>query len=139
MSVARDMVVWGGISVAISFLLVGCGAGGGKSGTDVVENPANSGGSATLTWEAPTKRIDGTELTDLAGFKLYSGKSSGNYSDPIEIPIKSAACHNVASNKTDCSYVLQGLSQGTHYFVVTAYTSSGLESPYSNEVSKIIK
>jgi len=36
------------------------------------------------------------------------------------------------------SYLISALSRGTHYFVVTALNSDG-ESPYSNEVSIVVK
>jgi len=32
-------------------------------------------GRATLSWQAPTDNVDGTPLTDLAGFRVYYGNS----------------------------------------------------------------
>ncbi len=82
-------------------------------------------GSATLAWSAPTTNTDGTPLTDLAGYKVYYGTSSGNYTQSINI-----------GNVT--TYTVSNLSPGTYYFSVTSYDSSGIESTYSNEVSKTI-
>jgi hypothetical protein len=82
-------------------------------------------GSATLSWNAPTTHTDGTPFTDLAGYKLYYGTSSGNYSTAVSL--NSTATTTQVNNLTD------GL---TYYFAVTAYDSSGIESTYSNEVSK---
>ena len=33
----------------------------------------------TLMWETPTTNVDGSPLTDLAGFKVYWGTVSGTY------------------------------------------------------------
>jgi hypothetical protein len=110
------------MSLFISLSLYNCGGGGGGSSTS-----SNSpGNSATLTWDAPTTHVDGTPLTDLAGYKLYYGTSSGNYNVAID-------AGKVTTFKVD------GLSPITYYFAVTAYDSSGNESNYSNEVSKTIK
>ncbi|HTN42830.1 MAG TPA: fibronectin type III domain-containing protein, partial [Nitrospiria bacterium] len=80
-------------------------------------------GDASLTWNAPTTNTDGSPLTDLAGFKVYYGTSSGIYSTTID-----------AGNQT--TYTVTGLGTGTFYFTVTAYDSSGNESGFSNEGSK---
>ena len=34
-----------------------------------------------LTWDPPTTNTDGTTLADLAGYKIYYGQSSGNYTE----------------------------------------------------------
>lgn len=83
-------------------------------------------GQAKLSWDAPTTNADGTPLTDLAGYKVYYGIASGNYSQNIN-----------AGNVT--TYTVSGLNDGTYYFVVTAYDTSNNESGHSNEVSKFIK
>src|SRR3990172_13172687 len=48
-----------------------------------ITNPAYSG-QAVLTWTPPTTNADGTPLTDLAGYKVYYGTASGNYSTVID-------------------------------------------------------
>ena len=81
-----------------------------------------------LTWDAPTKNLDGTDLKDLAGYKVYYGTSSGSYTTPIEV------------GKDVTTYAVKTLSAGTtYYFTVTAYNEIGNESDYSNEVSKTIQ
>jgi hypothetical protein len=82
-------------------------------------------GSATLSWNPPTRNTDGTPLTDLAGFKIYYGISSGNYTQVVN-----------AGYVT--TYTVNNLNSGTYYFVATAYDTSGNESGYSNQVSKTI-
>ena len=84
-------------------------------------------GTATLTWTAPTTNVDGTPLTDLAGYKVYFGTTSKIYSSTVNAGL------NVGSPP---SYVVNNLSTGIYYFAVTAYDTTGLESAYSNESSK---
>lgn len=84
-------------------------------------------GSAALSWTAPTTNSDGTSLTDLAGFKVYYGTTSGNYSTVINV-----------GNVT--SYTVTGLTDGvTYYFTGTAYNTSGVESDFTTEISKTIQ
>jgi hypothetical protein len=84
-------------------------------------------GVATLSWTTPTTNTDGTSLTDLAGFRVYFGSSATSLSQYVQIT-------DVATT----SYVVQGLSNGTWYFAVKAYTSAGSESSLSNVGSKTI-
>ncbi|MDZ7643049.1 MAG: putative Ig domain-containing protein [Woeseiaceae bacterium] len=85
-------------------------------------------GSATLSWEAPTQNTDGTALTDLAGYRLYWGTSSGNYSNSVTI------------NDTGITtYVVDNLAPGTWVFVSTAINEAGVESDFSNEATKTIQ
>jgi hypothetical protein len=79
----------------------------------------NTSTTAALTWSADTS-------SGVAGYNVYLGTASGVYGPPIN-----------AGNVT--SYVVNNLSFGnTYYFAVTAYNSSGSESPPSNEVTKSI-
>jgi hypothetical protein len=90
-----------------------------------VQQAAN--GSATLSWNAPTTRTDGSPLTNLAGYRLRYGNSSGNYPNTITI-----------GNPGLTSYVVNNLASGTWFFVLAAYDSGGLESSNTNPVSKTI-
>lgn len=67
-----------------------------------------------LAWDANTE-------TNLSGYKVYYGTSSRTYGTPIN-----------AGNVT--TYTVTNLSNGTYYFAVTAYNTTGQESGYSNEV-----
>jgi hypothetical protein len=42
-------------------------------------------GQAILSWDAPTTNADGTPLTDLTGYKIYSGTGTGNYTQTIDV------------------------------------------------------
>ena len=99
----------------------------GATATDtvVITREAATTASVTWSWEAPTEREDGTPLTDLSGYKILYGRMSETYDYEIEI-----------ENPGIVSYVVEDLASGTWYFVARAYDSSGLESEFSNEVSK---
>lgn len=87
-----------------------------------------STGTATLSWLPPTQNTDGSALTDLAGFKIYYGTASANYTEVITI-----------DNPGISTYLVDSLPTGfTYYFVVTAMDGSGMESEYSTEASKSI-
>ncbi len=81
--------------------------------------------NVSLSWDAPATYVDGTLLTDLAGFKVYYGTSSGVYTQVTDV-------RNVTSYSTGT------LGPGTYYFAVTAYDSYGSESQFSNEISTTI-
>jgi len=108
--------------ISIFMLLVLFGCGGGGEGGQGVQN------RATLTWNPPTTNVDGTELTDLAGYNIYYGTSSGNYTETANL-----------ANPNTTEYTIDNLSPNTYYFAVTAYDEMGNESDYSNEVSKTIQ
>lgn len=82
----------------------------------------------TLSWTPPTQNTDGTPLTDLAGYKIYQGTTSGTYPVVYDVP-----------NPGVVSYIVEGLADGTYYFAATAYNTSGIESDYSNEVAKVVE
>lgn len=67
--------------------------------------------------------------TDLAGYKIYIGTSSGFYTYPGS---------PIVVGRTD-SYAITGLPTGqTYFFAISAFDASGNESQLSAEVSKSI-
>ena len=96
---------------------------------------ANPISSATLAWEPPTRRADGTPLTDLAGYNVHYGTSSGSYSTTDDLGMPACAPNGTT---IQCTHQVQGLGAGVWYFVVTAYDSAGKESDYSNEATGAI-
>jgi hypothetical protein len=79
--------------------------------------------NVTASWNAPTTNEDQSSLSDLAGYKIYYGLASGNYTGSIN-----------AGNVT--TYQINNLVGGlTYYFAVTAQDTSGNESIYSEEQS----
>lgn len=81
--------------------------------------------STTLSWTAPTENDDGTPLTDLAGYKIYWGNSPGNYTNSVTV-----------DNPGITTYVVDNLSAGTYTFVATSFNDAGVESVYSNSVTR---
>jgi len=97
----------------------------------------------TLTWDAPTTNVDGSCITDHAGFKVYWGTSSGNYSDVNDLG--DIACTDTGTdagtgcgNLMQCSFVVPDLADGNWFFTVTSYDTTGNESDYAVECSKLI-
>lgn len=82
-------------------------------------------GSASLSWQPPTTRTDGTPLTNLAGYRVHYGTAQGSYPNRVTI-----------ANPGVTSTVIENLPPGTYWFVVTAYDANGLESGYSTAASK---
>ncbi len=136
MKLMRSVAVLAVLSLAF---MGGCNSGGSSTpaafypgsngGSDTV--PANgsfSGGSGSmvLAWSAPTKNVDGSALTNLSGYNVHYGTTSGNYSETAQV--------GQVTNVT-----LTGLQPGTYFIAVSAVTAAGSESSYSNEVSKTIQ
>jgi len=86
-----------------------------------------SSGSANISWVAPTQNMDGSTLTNLAGFKVLYGTSSASLTNTRTV-----------DDMTQRSTTISSLSPGTWYFTVRAYTSAGKESTNSNVTSKSI-
>jgi hypothetical protein len=87
----------------------------------------SSNGSATLSWIPPTTNTNGTELTNLAGYRIYYGTSSTSLKQSVQI-----------ANSGITNYVIENLSPATWYFTVVSYNNANIESPLSEVVSKII-
>ncbi len=104
--------------LTLNLLLMGCGEVVSVEGIDIGGGGANS---LMLSWIPPTTNEDGTTLIDLAGFKLYYGIQSGQYSQVI----------NVGDYTT---VEIGDLGTGTYYLAITAYDTYGNESRFSNEI-----
>lgn len=84
----------------------------------------SSAGSAILSWDVNIE-------SDLAGYKIHYGTISRGYTRSVDV--------GLTSTPTSPQYTVNNLTEGTTYFfAVTAYDSSGNESGYSNEASKVI-
>jgi hypothetical protein len=84
--------------------------------------------SITLNWTPPTQNVDGTPITDLAGYKVFYGNASRQY------------VYNISINGGSVtSAVVEGLASGTTwYFSMKSVTSAGAESDYTGEVTRTL-
>lgn len=126
-------------AAVLGIALSGCGGGGGAAPSGSAETsqnttssssaglPAASSKAVTLNWTPPTENMDGTALTNLSGYDIHYGTSSGNYTRSISV-----------SNPGIATYVVDDLTPGTYYFSVAAVNSAGTESPMSGEVSATV-
>jgi predicted phage tail protein len=130
-------------AAALGFALSGCGGGGGTSAAGAgaatasaaqatsaqtaPSPPPTASTGVTINWTPPTENIDGTPLTDLAGYDIHYGTTPQDYTNTITV-----------SNPGIATYVVDNLSPGTYYFAVTAVNSHGAESPMSTAVSATV-
>ena len=92
-----------------------------------VKRESGEKGSATLAWSAPSTRVDGSPLTNLAGYKIDYGRMSGVYDYQIDV-----------KNPGVLTYVVENLISGEWYFAIAAYDSDGLQSDRSNEAVRTV-
>jgi hypothetical protein len=84
-------------------------------------------GSASVSWEMPTTNADGSELSDLAGYRVHYGLASGSYNESVDV------------NDASITFVqISDLEPGTWFFAVTAIDHSENESVLSAEVLKVV-
>lgn len=85
------------------------------------------GGSATLSWTAPTENTDGSTLTNLAGYEVHYGQNRDNLDQTVRL-----------DNPSLTSYMVENLGSGTWYFAIIAVNSAGATSTLSNTASKTV-
>lgn len=117
---AADVGTYSNISISVS---------DGRTSTALdpfaIAVTAMSNGRATLSWTAPIENTDGSPLSNLAGYRIRYGTSAGALTNTI-----------VIENASVTTYVVEDLAPATWYFAVTAVTSVGIESAYSNLANK---
>lgn len=86
----------------------------------------------SINWSPPTENVDGTPLTDLAGYKVYAGTSARDYQTSTPI--------NDASLTSAVVPIALTLMPGENriFLAMTALDADGNESAYSNEISRLI-
>ena len=115
----QSVIKYSLIVAALTTLLSGCGSSGGGGSSSSGKGPGN----ALVSWMPPTENTDGSDLgADLAGYRIYYGTSSGDYSNTLEI-----------ANPGLTSFVVEGLDEATWCFVMTAVNTIGIESSFSEE------
>jgi hypothetical protein len=90
--------------------------------------PAEVSNTATINWSAPLYNKNGSELTSLAGYRIYYGQTATQLDMTI-----------LVSNPELTSYNIDNLSSGmSYFFCITAFNSAGYESQKSNIVKLIL-
>jgi hypothetical protein len=84
-------------------------------------------GSVTLSWNPPTTNADGSPINDLAGYRIYYGRSANDLDATVNI-----------TNPGIARYVIDNLSIATWYFSMTSYNATGVESARSQVVSRTL-
>lgn len=84
-------------------------------------------GVATLRWELPPSKVDGSPLDDLAGYRIVYGRSSDDLDRSVFI-----------DNPATTNYEFSGLTSGIWYFAVIAVNANGLEGPPTTITTKSI-
>jgi hypothetical protein len=125
MNCTRSRVNLLGTVLALGVAACGSSCGGPNSSSPSLAVDVKH--TATLNWTPVRRRTDGTKLTNLAGYNIYSGKSPRGMS--VE----------ARPDATVTSYKFTNLSSGKWYFAVAAVTSDGVEGNRSNVVSKTIQ
>lgn len=104
--------------------------------TLLVVLPAHAG-YLDLAWDAPTTNVDGSQLTDLSGYRVYAGTSNpppcpGQPTSVVQSPNATPSPGEAITHR------LTGLTDNATYFVkVTAVDFNGNESACSNEASGV--
>jgi hypothetical protein len=105
-----------------------------SDGTNIVSLPAfslsvlnSANGNATISWTPPTTNTDGSQLTDLAGYRVVYGQSQNSLDQSVDV-----------ANSGATSQVVNNLTIGTWYFGVIAINGDGVESAVSNVATKTI-
>ncbi len=84
-------------------------------------------GSVTLSWSPPTTNADGSTITDLAGYRIYYGRSAGALDEMV-----------IIGNTAVTRWVVDNLSSTIWYFSMSSYNASGIESTRSSVVSRTL-
>lgn len=83
-----------------------------------------SSGKALLSWMPPLINIDGSTLTNLAGYRIYYGSSAAALTNSVKVSLGFT------------SHMIENLAAGTWYFAISSINSAGVESTRSSVITK---
>jgi hypothetical protein len=89
--------------------------------------PAGTG-TATLSWQAPTRNVDGSRIQGLAGYAIYFGTDPNVLTHAVRV-----------ADPGLTQYAIHDLLPGKYYFSVAAFTATGQYSGLAPIVSKVIE
>ncbi len=84
-------------------------------------------GVASLRWELPPSKVDGSPLDDLAGFRIKFGRNAEDLDQSV-----------LVNDPYATSYEFTSLQSGIWYFAVVAVSAGGLEGPPTTTTMKSI-
>ena len=119
---AADIGTYSGITITVSD-----GSSAATLGPFSISVTDVASGSATLSWLPPVQNLDGSPLTNLAGYEVRYGLDEADMSNVVSL-----------SNPSLSMFVIENLTSGTWYFAVVAVNTSGVTSPLSDVASKTI-
>ncbi len=93
----------------------------------VLEDAGAGAGVASLQWERPPSKMDGSPLDDLAGYRILYGHDSADLDQSVLI-----------GNPATTAYEFTTLESGIWYFAVVAVNAGGLEGPPTTVAAKSI-
>lgn len=88
---------------------------------------ASADGVASIALAAPLTRTDGSALQNLAGYRIYYGKTRARLDQFVDVKDRAAT-----------NAIVSQLTPGTWYFAATAYDANGLESDPTDLQQKTI-
>ena len=98
-----------------------------KTGEFAITVLAAPTGVASLQWEVPPAKLDGSPLDNLAGYRILYGRSPDDLDRSVFI-----------EGATVNTYEFSDLEGGIWYFAVAAVNANGLEGPPSTAAMKSI-
>jgi hypothetical protein len=84
-------------------------------------------GYATLRWEQPPAKVDGSPLDDLAGYRIIYGRNADDLDHSVFI-----------NDPSQTSFEFTTLDEGIWYFAVIGVNANGLEGPPTTPAMKSI-
>lgn len=124
----------------LGLLITGCGGGSasksaGSTASEQRSQPSDpdgqqtTAGSASLSWNAPFKRVNGETLAmgEISGYVIRYGRNLEELSETVRI-----------GRASKMEYTIKNLGTGTWYFTVQVEDVNGLMSAPSEQVSKAI-
>ncbi|MEP7243285.1 MAG: putative Ig domain-containing protein [Gammaproteobacteria bacterium] len=84
--------------------------------------------AVTVDWDPPLRNVDGSTLTNLAGYRIHYGQSASSLTKTVNIATAGVT-----------RYLVENLSPGSWHFAVRSYNSAGIESELSQVVGTTLK
>ncbi|WP_019613732.1 fibronectin type III domain-containing protein [Psychromonas ossibalaenae] len=111
-----------------ALLLSACGGSSSElsasdaNADNITAQTGQSGSTVKISWEAPVFNENGSELTNLSGFKIYYGQSAQQLDNMIIINDPQQTFIEIDTLSADRLY----------YFSITAFNDLGFESQHTN-------